>query len=633
MTEQGFKRKLTAILSADVVGYSRLMGEDDDATVRTLSGHRKMMSSLIEQHVGRVVDSPGDNMLAEFSSVLQAVNCAVDIQRELAERNAELPENRRMVYRIGINLGDVIVEDERIYGDGVNIAARLESLAEPGGICISGFVYNQVKNRLKLEYEYLGEKSVKNIRESVPVYRVLSFPGAAAHRVIKAKKKVERSWRKRVIIAAAILAAIAAALVLWWFYAGAPSMERASVDKMAFPLPEKPSIAVLPFTNMTGDPNQEYIGDGISESIIGSLSKVSRMFVIARNSTFTYKGKPVKVQQVAEDLGIRYVLEGSVQRSKDRLRVTAQLIDALTGHHLWSEKYDRKMGELFDLQDELTKKIVVALQVELTDGEQASIIARSTDNLEAWSYVVRGYNLAMKLNAKDNAKSRELFNAAIKLDPKCVYALDGLAFTHNADIFFGWSDSPVDSMTQTYDAVQKALALDDNDAQAHGCMGTIYLFMGEHEMAMTEGKKAISLDPNSYVGYAGLAITEYYSGHFQEAVDLMKKAMRISPYYPAWFLQYLGFIYTEMGRYDEAIATFNHLGERCKNGEGSLWWAPASLAYVYMKLGREKEARALVAEALKIEPGLSSAFIRRQPFKDPDHLARILEIYKKAGLP
>ena len=633
MTEQGFKRKLTAILNADVVGYSRLMGEDDDATVRTLSGHREMMSSLIEQHLGRVVDSPGDNMLAEFSSVLQAVNCAVDIQRELAERNAELPESRRMVYRIGINLGDVIVEDERIYGDGVNIAARLESLAEPGGICISGFVYNQVKNRLKLEYEYLGEKSVKNIRESVPVYRVLSFPGAAAHRVIKAKKKVERSWRKRVIIAAAILAAIAAALVLWWFYAGAPSMERASVDKMAFPLPEKPSIAVLPFTNMTGDPNQEYIGDGISESIIGSLSKVSRMFVIARNSTFTYKGKPVKVQQVAEDLGIRYVLEGSVQRSKDRLRITAQLIDALTGHHLWSEKYDRKMGELFDLQDELTKKIVVALQVELTDGEQASIIARSTDNLEAWSYVVRGYNLAMKLNAKDNAKSREFFNAAIKLDPNCVYALDGLAFTHNADIFFGWSDSPVDSMTQTYDAVQKALALDDNDAQAHGSMGTIYLFMGEHEMAMTEGKKAISLDPNSYVGYAGVAITHYYSGHFQEAIDLMKKAMRISPQYPAWFLQFLGSSYAEMGRYDEAIATFKHLGERCKNGEGSLWWAPSGLAYVYMKLGREEEARALVAEALKIEPSLSSAFIRRQPFKDADHLARILENYKKAGLP
>lgn len=633
MTVQGFKRKLTAILSADVAGYSRLMGEDDDATVRTLSGYREMMSSLITQHMGRVVDSPGDNMLAEFSSVLQAVNCAAEIQRELAERNAELPENRRMVYRIGVNLGDVIEEGEKIYGDGVNIAARLESLADPGGICISGFVYNQVQNRLKLEYEYLGEKRVKNIREPVPVYRVLSFPGAAAHRVIKAKKKTEKSWRNRAIIAAVILVAIAAALAAWRFYAGQPSMAPASVERMVFPLPEKPSIAVLPFTNMTGDPNQEYIGDGISESIIGSLSKVSRMFVIARNSTFTYKGKPVKVQQVAEELGIRYVLEGSVQRSKDRLRITAQLIDALTGHHLWSEKYDREMGELFDLQDEITKKIVVALQVELTDGEQARIIARSTDNLEAWSYVVRGYNLAMKLNAKDNAKSRELFNAAIKLDPNCVYALDGLAFTHSADIFFGWSDSPMDSMTQTYDAVQKALALDDNDAQAHGCMGTIYLFMGEHEMAMTEGKKAISLDPNSYVGYAGLAITQYYSGHFQEAIDLMKKAMRISPQYPAWFLQFLGSSYTEMERYDEAIATFKHLGERCKNGEGSLWWTPGGLAYVYVKLGREKEARALVAEALKIEPSLSSEFIRRQPFKDPAQTESILKDYKKAGLP
>jgi TolB-like protein len=303
MNPQEFERKLSAILSADVVEYSRLMGEDEDLTIHTLTGNRKMMAALINQYKGRVVDSPGDNLLAEFSSVTQAVNCAVEIQRELAERNAELPEDRRMLYRIGVNLGDVAQEGERIYGDGVNIAARLESLAEPGGICISGFVYNQVKNRLKHEYEYLGEQSVKNIKEAVPVYRVLSLPGAAAHRVIKAKKAAEKA-------------------------------------QMTSPISDKPSIAVLPFVNMSGDPEQEYFSDGITEDLITDISKISGLFVIARNSTFAYKGQSVDVRQIANDLGVRYVLEGSVRKAAGKVRINAQLVDSTTGSHLWAERYD-----------------------------------------------------------------------------------------------------------------------------------------------------------------------------------------------------------------------------------------------------------------------------------------------------
>jgi TolB-like protein/class 3 adenylate cyclase len=353
MAEQDFKRKLTAILSADAKGYSRLMVEDEEATVRTVTAYRTAMAKLIQQYRGRVVDSPGDNVLAEFTSVVDAVNCAVEVQRELAERNSELLPERKMEFRIGINLGDVIEEGERIYGDGVNIAARVEGLAEGGGICISGTVYDAIEAKLGLEYEYLGEQAVKNIPKPVRVYRVLSFPGAAAHRVVKAKKAVGRKWRN-VFLAIAMILFVGAVVATWHFTP--PPGEVASVEKMAFPLPEKPSLAVLPFDNLSGDASQDYFSDGITESIITALSNVSNLFVIARNSTFTYKGKPVKVQQVAEELGVRYVLEGSVQRSGDRVRITAQLIDALTGHHLWAEQYERTFGDIFALQDDITEQ-------------------------------------------------------------------------------------------------------------------------------------------------------------------------------------------------------------------------------------------------------------------------------------
>jgi len=310
MATQDFKRKLTAILSADVKGYSRLMGEDELATIETLNKYRKIITTLVQNSRGRVVDSPGDNLLVEFASVIDAVQCAVEIQKELKDRNAELPKNRRMEFRIGINIGDVIHEKKRIYGDGVNIAARIESLADAGGVCISRSAFDQVKKKLSLGYEYLGEYSVKNIDEPVRVYRVLMEPEDAG-KVIGEKI--------------------------------------AETEKVFLPLPDKPSIAVLPFANMTGDPDQEYFSDGITEEIITNLSKVSKLFVIASNSAFTYKGKSVKVQQVGRELGVRYLLEGSVRKADKRLRIAAQLIDALTGHHLWTERYDRwRAGSYLD---------------------------------------------------------------------------------------------------------------------------------------------------------------------------------------------------------------------------------------------------------------------------------------------
>jgi len=366
MPQEGFKRKLTAILSADAVGYSRLMAEDEAATVTTLATYREVMSSLIKQHRGRVVDSPGDNVLAEFASVVDAVQCAVAVQNEYHTRNAELAENRRMEFRIGINLGDVIDEENRIYGDGVNVAARLEALADPGGICVSKTAFDQIETKLPLGYEYLGEQSVKNIPKPVGAYRVLMQPRVTVAGEAKSERTKPLWRRKAILVAIAAVLILAVAVGFWHFYMRRPSVEPASVEKMAFPLPDKPSIAVLPFVNMSGDPQQEFFSDGITENIISALSQVPNLFVIARNSTFTYKGKPVKVQQVAEELGVRYVLEGSVQKSGDTLRITAQLIDAITGRHVWSERYNRKLKDIFALQDDITMKVITALQVKLT---------------------------------------------------------------------------------------------------------------------------------------------------------------------------------------------------------------------------------------------------------------------------
>jgi TolB-like protein/class 3 adenylate cyclase len=473
MTEERAKRKLSAILSADVKGYSRLMGEDELGTVRTLEAYREMLGEVIRNYSGRVVDSPGDNVLAEFASVVDAVESAVEIQQELKAKNAELPENRRMEFRIGINLGDVIEEGERIYGDGVNVAARIEGLAEGGGICISRTAFDQVKNKLKLGYEYLGEHSVKNIAEPVRVYRVLMEPEAAG-KVIGEEKLRPRQWRGVAIGVVAVLIIVAGALAIWNFYFR-PAFEPASIEQMAFPLPDKPSIAVLPFENMSGDPDQEYFSDGITENIITALSKVHNMFVIARNSTFTYKNRAVKIQQVAEDLGVRYVLEGSVQKTGDRVRITAQLIDAITGNHLWAERYDRDLTDIFALQDEITKKIITSLHVELTVGEDARLYGQTTDNFEAYLKFLQGNAHLMRLNKDATILARKMFKEAVALDPNFIFAYVNLAWTHTFDAAYGWAKSRVKSLEAAEEFAQKALSLDDSFAGTYGVLGSVQL--------------------------------------------------------------------------------------------------------------------------------------------------------------
>ena len=396
MTAPELKRKLTAILSADVKGYSRLMGEDEEWTVRTLDTFKGVMKTIIPQHRGRVVDSTGDNLLAEFASVVDAVQAAVEIQQVLRAKNSLLPESRRMEFRIGINLGDVIEEGERIFGDGVNIAARLEGLAEAGGICISGSAFEQIENKLPLHYDYLGEHEVKNINRPVRVYRALMDNGVVE---TKGARPTVQGPRRRIMafgLAGALL--IIAGAAAWQFFlrpappsppAASKPVEKADPRKMTYALPDKPSIAVLPFTNMSDDREQEYFADGLAEEIINALSKIDQIFVIARNSTFVYKGKPVKVQQVAEDLGVRYVLEGSVRKAGEKVRITAQLVDALNGRHIFSESYDRDFKDILSVQDEITMHILSALQVAITKGEFARSLAKGTKNLKAYLKVMQ----------------------------------------------------------------------------------------------------------------------------------------------------------------------------------------------------------------------------------------------------
>ena len=537
MTDEGFKRKLAAIFSADVVGYSRLMRDDEEATVRTLTSYREVLTTLIQQHNGKVLDSPGDNLLAEFVSVVDAVNGAIKIQEEIKKSNTDIPEDRRMEFRIGINLGDVIEEEERIYGDGVNIAARVEGLAAAGGISISGTVYEHIKDKLSLGYHYLGEQDVKNISEPVRVYRLLTEPEDAG-RMIDEEKPKAMKLRWTAFGALAIVILLAGALVIWNYYFRV-QIEPASVEKMAFPLPDKPSIAVLPFDNMSGDQSDEYIADGLSENIISSLSKIPDMLVIARNSTFVYKNKAVKVNHVAEELGVRYILEGSIQKSGENMRVTAQLVDAIKGYHLWSERYDRNTKDLFSVQDEITRNIVIALQVELTEGEQARIW-HATENLEAWGYATKGIALMQLYKKEKNARARELFKKAVELDPNYAFPLVSIAWTHLIDGRYGFSESRSESFKRSIEFTKKAAALNDSMPEVHSSWNFIYMFQRQYDKAIAEGKRAVTLGPSDATSHMLLALTLHFAGRFEESIFHMKEAIRLHPFCPTSFLSIIG---------------------------------------------------------------------------------------------
>ncbi len=630
MAERGFKRKLTAILSADVAGYSRLMAEDETATVKTIASYREIMSSLIKQHRGRVVDSPGDNLLAEFASVFDAVQCAVGVQKEIETQNAELPDNRRMEFRIGINLGDVIEEEGRIYGDGVNISARLEALADPGGICVSKTAFDQIETKLPLGYEYLGEQSVKNIPKPVGAYRVLMKPDAAG-KLIGEKKFLGRFSRKAALATIIVLFMVAGGLIGWNIYLQQSNkLEPASLDKMAFPLPDKPSIAVLPFDNMSGDTEQEYFSDGLSDQIISSLSKIPHLFVIARNSTFTYKGKPVKVQKVAEDLGVRYVLEGSVQKSADRVRITAQLIDATTGRHKWSERYDRDLGDIFAIQDDITMAITKSLNIELIEGEQARLWQkRSTTNLKAYLKYLEGTSYHYRLTKEDNTRARQIFEEALALDPGYANVYVSLGATHWYDARYGWVESRADSIKMAYKYAQKAIELDDTLDLAHTLIGGIYLLKRQYEKNIAQAERAIAINPSGAWNNIFMAGALGCSGRWEESLGYAEKAIRLAPFPPVSYYWLLGRSYFMTSQYDKAVKTF----KKAVHVNPDYLVARAFLAACYSSLDRQAEATAEAREVLRINPKFNLAsYAKTLPYKNEADIERYVTALRKAGL-
>ena len=630
MAKEGFKRKLTAILSADVKGYSRLMGEDEEATIRTLTEYRKIISDQVKQHEGRVVDSPGDNVLAEFASVVDALKCAVDIQKKIAEQNKNLTENRKMEFRVGVNLGDVAEEGERIYGDGVNVAARIENLADPGGICISRNVYDQVKKRLSLGYEYLGEHAVKNIDEPVRVYRVLTAPEYVG-RVIGEKTAAGKKWRRLAYAAVACLIVVAGGLIAWNIYLQkSRTVEPADIEKMAFPLPDKPSIAVLPFTNLSGEKEQEYFCDGLSEGIITALAKVPQLFVIGRDSTFSYKGKSVKAKQVSEELGVQYVLEGSVQKAGDSGRITAQLIDAIKGHQLWAERYDRQLKDVFSVQDEITKKIITALDVQLIHGEWGRIASKGTENLDAYLKSQEAAWCADQDTRESLERGKMLSEEAIALDPKFPHAYHVLGVLHMLEALSGFSKNPRDSLELAIKMQRKAIELDESFAMARAVMGFNLLMLRKYDEAIAEAENAYQLAPGSsaVLYWYGTVLTNF--GRAQEAVPILQKVLRLEPRPMNSRLRSLSAALRDSGQYEKAIAWLKKAIQ--KEPDSIVSYLILTSTYVYS--GQEKEARAAAKEILRINPKFSiKQLMRANPQRDTAARERFVNALKQAGLP
>jgi len=586
------ERRLAAIFAGDVAGYSRLMGLDEEGTLAALKGHRRaVVDPKIAEHRGRIVKTTGDGILVEFASVVDAVRCAVDIQRQMVERNAQVPPERRIQFRIGLNVGDIIIDDKDIFGDGVNIAARLEALAEPGGICVSRAVRDEVRDKLDFFFEDMGEQQVKNIARPVPTHRVrLDTQGDQANvKAIPATRSVRTPQ-------------------------------------------QKPSIAVLPFANMSGDTEQEYFSEGITEDIITNLSHNRSFFVISRGTPFIYKGPGVDVSKVGRELGVRYVLEGSVRRAGNRVRITAQLIEAATGHHLWADRYDRDLADVFAVQDEISRSITGAIAPGIIAAEIQQAQRKDPDQLDAWDRIVRAHWHVRRFTREDLAEARRLLTEAIALDPANSMAYADLAFARHFEAVFGWGDGPVESHKRHGEAARKAVAIDDSDATAHTALAIFELFSGRHEEARRRLQRALDLNPNSEFARGYLGVSYGFGGNYEAASPHLEEAIRLSPRGLLVVIWHVckGWATLLAERYEEAVEFAGHAREA--NPEFPDIYAV--LASAYGHLGNTEAARGELDQLLLRMPGLTLSDERLlRPFARTADRERFLDGLRKAGLP
>lgn len=582
------ERRLSAILSADVAGYSRLMGDDEIATVQTITHYREYVAETVRAHRGRVIDTAGDNLLAEFPSVVEALGCAVEAQSGLAERNAALPVSRRMDFRIGINIGDVVVEGDRIYGDGVNIAARLEGLAEPGGICVSGVVFEQVEGRLGalgLRHEALGEQHVKNIARPIVAYR-LALGRAAKNEV--------------------------------------PAGASAAAPPAAGPRADQPSIAVLPFVDSSGDPEQAWFSKGISEDLITDLSKLSGLLVISRNSSFRYGSEARDPARIGRELGARYLLEGSVRKAGTRVRVSAQLTDTQSGYQLWAERYDRELEDIFAVQDDVARQIVAALEIKLTRGERSRIGHSPTRNIEAYEFFLRGMEAYARRTPEMNALAKSLFTRAIDLDPAFAAAYARLGRVYMTERMFQWSDD--DALLERAEALaEQGIALDPSLPGAHQTLAYVRLVARRFDDATTHARRAVALDPNDADARVTLSEVLCCAGEPAEALEQAELALRLNPHYPPSYLFALAQAYQLLGRNGEGIEACRRLIVR--HPEHSR--AHFLMALMLYESGRVEEARAALEESHRLNPDYTVGRMRDQvPYRDRSISRRWVEIIR-----
>ena len=616
--EEGVTRRLTTIIAADIAGYSRLMGADEEATLASLRAHRKeRIDPRIAEHGGRIANTAGDSLLIEFSSVVEAPRCVIDIQHAMAERNRETPEDRRIAFRVGVNVGDVIEQDGDLLGDGVNIAARLEGLAEPGGICLSRAVRDQVRDKMDVAFEDLGEVEVKNIARPLRVFRVVLDDSAKS---VKSSRAAKPRWRNPAIAAAIAMLVVLAGAVGWirpWEAANGPPKSRLV------------GVAVLPFDNMSSDPAQDYFSDGITEDLITDLSRISGLLVIARGAMFTYKGKTVGAQQIGRDLGVQFVLEGSVRRADGQVRINAQLIDASNGFHIWADRFDRAITGVFAMQDEITQKIVAALAVKLTRSETDRLNRAKRTNPEAYDAFLRGLALLRRYTRETQAEARVFFRRVVELRPGYARAYAAHASVIGFNILRGWSTSPQADSARGLELTDIALRLDDSIPQIYVARSLILRAMHRLDEAAVALRKAIALDRNHADAYASLGITLNYAGRPEEGLIEVQKSMRLNPrssFFEVWIEAQS---YFQLGRYREAVENLQKVVER--NPEFIL--GHTLLAAALAQSGQIEDAQWEAAEILTLEPGYTIAGERKNtPYTKPG-LERYLDGLRKAGLP